>query len=219
MGTPEYAVGSPLFDKATVHLPGGRDLVVEARHNSARNVYVQGLRVNGRPWHSTALPHKLLARGGRLEFTMGPKPSRWGSGRRDAPSSITEGGGVPRPPGDLTERNGSKLLDDTSRTDAAVSPSGTLPVRTGSHVTSYTLTSSNRRAAPASWTLEGSRDGRRWHRVDRRRHESFRWDRQTRVFALPHPGRYRHYRLVPAGSQTRLAEVELRGRGGTGRDR
>jgi len=224
MGAPEYAVGSPLFDKATVHLPGGRDLVIDAHHNSARNVYVQGLRVNGRAWHSTALPHKLLARGGRLEFTMGPKPSRWGSGSHDGPTSLTKGTHVPRPQGDLTERGGSKLLDDTSGTDARVSGAA-LPVRAGSKVTSYTLTSADRKAAPGSWTLEGSRDGERWHAVDRRRHESFRWNRQTRVFALHHAGRYRHYRLVPADSHARLAEVELRGRGGekgsghAGRDR
>lgn len=217
MGTPEYAVGSPLFDRATVHLPGGRKLVVEAHHNSARNKYVQGLEVNGHRWHSTALPHKLLAHGGKLEFTMGPKPSRWGSGKRDAPSSLTKDDHVPRPPRDMTRRNGSKLLDDTSRTDAAVSASGdAFAVRPGSRVTSYTLTSADRSAAPGSWTLEGSRDGRHWHAVDRRRGESFRWDRQTRVFELRHPGRYQHYRLVPAGTHERLAEVELRGHGGTG---
>ncbi|NUS90383.1 MAG: glycoside hydrolase family 92 protein, partial [Streptomyces sp.] len=57
MGGSEYAVGSPLFTKATVHLENGRDLVVRAPKNSARNVYIQGLKVNGKPWNSTALPH------------------------------------------------------------------------------------------------------------------------------------------------------------------
>ncbi|MGO4420772.1 GH92 family glycosyl hydrolase, partial [Streptomyces sp. MCAF7] len=61
MGGSEYAVGSPLFTKATVHLENGRALVVRAPKNSARNVYIQGLRVNGKPWNSTALPHDVLA--------------------------------------------------------------------------------------------------------------------------------------------------------------
>ena len=49
-GSREYAVGSPLFTKATVHLENGRELVVKAPQNSAQNVYVQGLKVNGKPW-------------------------------------------------------------------------------------------------------------------------------------------------------------------------
>ena len=47
-GSPNYAIGSPLFTRAVVHVDGGRDLVVNAPRNSAANVYVQGLRINGR---------------------------------------------------------------------------------------------------------------------------------------------------------------------------
>ena len=43
MGSGEYAIGSPLFTKMTVHLEGGKDLVIKAPKNSAKNVYVQGL--------------------------------------------------------------------------------------------------------------------------------------------------------------------------------
>ena len=49
VGSPYYAIGSPLFTKPTVHLENGHDLVVSAPNNSARNVYVQGLTVNGAP--------------------------------------------------------------------------------------------------------------------------------------------------------------------------
>lgn len=218
MGSSEYAVGSPLFTKATVHLDGGRDLVIRAPHNTARNVYVQGLRVDGRSWHSTALPHRLLARGGTVDFRMGPKPSKWGSGAHDGPTSLTKGGKAPDPPGDVTKPGGSPLLDDTSATTGPLSASDplTAEVRAGSQVGSYTLTSAKRAEAPRSWTLEGSADGKRWRAVDRRRGESFSWDRQTRVFAVDHPGRYRHYRLVPHGGRATLSEVELRGRGGKG---
>ena len=47
VGSENYVIGSPLFKKATVHLENGRDLVVKAPDNSARNVYVQGLKLNG----------------------------------------------------------------------------------------------------------------------------------------------------------------------------
>ena len=61
MGSPTYAIGSPLFTKATVRLPGGKKLVISAPDNSARNVYVKSVRVNGKKWTSTALPHNLIA--------------------------------------------------------------------------------------------------------------------------------------------------------------
>ncbi|WP_030622485.1 GH92 family glycosyl hydrolase [Streptomyces sclerotialus] len=207
MGQPEYAIGSPLFTKATVHLENGRDLVIRAPKNSARNVYVQGVKVNGKPWNSTALPHSVLARGGTLDFAMGPEPSRWGTGAHAAPTSITKGDAVPAPAGDVTAPDGSALFDNTSDTSASFGTAAA-DLTEASRVTSYTLTSAARADAPDGWVLEGSRDGRRWTTVDRRSAESFTWDKQTRVFSVGHPGTYRHYRLVPSGRAT-LAEVEL----------
>ncbi|WP_449657899.1 GH92 family glycosyl hydrolase [Streptomyces chrestomyceticus] len=209
MGSPEYAVGSPLFTKATVHLENGRDLVIKAPRNSDRNVYVQGLRVNGKPWNSTALPHTLLARGGTLEFAMGPRPSSWGTGKNAAPSSITRDDRVPAPDGDLTVPGGSPLLDDTSATAASFT-SLPAPLASAARVTSYTLTSAAKGDAPASWVLEGRDRHGKWRTVDRRTGESFGEDRQTRVFTVSAPGTYADYRLTPSSSAV-LAEVELIG--------
>ena len=47
MGDGHYAVGSPLFTKMTLHLDNGKTLTVNAPNNSAKNVYVTGLSVNG----------------------------------------------------------------------------------------------------------------------------------------------------------------------------
>ncbi|MFI1016378.1 GH92 family glycosyl hydrolase [Streptomyces sp. NPDC020965] len=115
MGSGEYAIGSPLFTRATVRLDNGRTLVVRAPANSAENIYVQGLRVNGRPWHSTALPHELIAEGGTLEFAMGSRPSAWGTGEDAAPASLTGDDAVPAPPRDAL-RGAGELFDDTSAT-------------------------------------------------------------------------------------------------------
>lgn len=210
MGSPEYAVGSPLFTKATVHLENGKDLVVKAPENSAKNVYVQGLKVNGKKWNSTALPHSTLAKGGTLEFDMGPRPSKWGTGKNAGPTSLTKGDKVPSPQRDVTEGDDSPLLDDTSDTAADVTRAP-VKVAKGSRVTSYTLTSDEHAEAPSGWTLEGTRDGRSWKKLDQRRGEEFRWDKQTRVFTLPRAARYESYRLVPKGGTARLAEIELLG--------
>ncbi|WP_338483675.1 GH92 family glycosyl hydrolase [Streptomyces sp. SCSIO 75703] len=207
MGGGEYAIGSPLFTKATVHLENGRTLVVKAPQNSAKNVYVQGLKVNGKRWDSTALPHDLIARGGVLEFAMGPRPSSWGTGENAAPVSVTQDDRVPAPRTDALVRGGA-LFDDTSATEAAAG-SVDLPVSGRVKAVQYTLTSpADRTAAPSGWTLQGSDDGTTWRTLDRRSGESFVWDRQTRAFTIASPGTYDRYRLVLDGTHT-LAEVEL----------
>ncbi|MFI8519294.1 GH92 family glycosyl hydrolase [Streptomyces sp. NPDC085481] len=210
MGSGEYAIGSPLFTKATVRMDNGRTLVVEAPRNSARNIYVQGVKVNGKRWNSTALPHDLLARGGRLTFDMGPEPSAWGTGSSAAPVSITKDGEVPAPRADLVTGPGA-LFDDTSETAGALTVAVDLPVAKPVRAVQYTLTSSVRDRAPAGWVLQGSADGTTWKDLDRRTGESFAWDRQTRVFSVPKPGSYAKYRLVPSVTGGVLAEIELLG--------
>ncbi|MET9966370.1 GH92 family glycosyl hydrolase [Streptomyces sp. NPDC006356] len=208
MGSGEYAIGSPLFTKATVQLENGRKLVVKAPRNSARNVYVQGLKVNGVPWRSTSLPHSLIAKGGVLEFDMGSKPSSWGTGKNAAPVSITQDDEVPTPRADVLKGDGA-LFDNTSGTEASVT-SVELPVSEGgAKAVQYTLTSpSDRTKSPTGWKLQASKDGTTWRTLDERSGQSFAWDRQTRAFSVGSPGTYGKYRLVLDGEAV-VAEVEL----------
>ncbi|MGW4271831.1 GH92 family glycosyl hydrolase [Streptomyces seoulensis] len=207
MGSGEYAIGSPLFTKATVHLENGHDLVIKAPRNSAKNIYVQGVRFDGRAWNSTNLPHSLLSKGGVLEFAMGSRPSKWGTGKNAAPVSITTGDKAPTPRADVLKGDGA-LFDDTSATQAAVSTVD-LPVTGSAKAVQYTLTSpADHSQAPTGWTLQASSDGTHWRTLDRRSGESFAWDRQTRPFTIASPGGYTKYRLVFDGAAT-LAEVEL----------
>ncbi|MGV9346655.1 GH92 family glycosyl hydrolase [Streptomyces spiralis] len=207
MGSGDYAIGSPLFTKATVHLENGHDLVIKAPKNSAKNIYVQGVRFDGHAWNSTNLPHSLLSKGGVLEFDMGPRPSAWGTGKNAAPVSITTGDKAPSPRSDVLKGDGA-LFDDTSSTDATVT-SVDLPVADATKAVQYTLTSSgDHTKAPTGWTLQASADGTHWTTVDKRSGESFTWDKQTRPFTIASPGTYQKYRLVLDGTAT-LAEVEL----------
>jgi predicted alpha-1,2-mannosidase len=209
VGSPYYAVGSPLFKRATVHLANGRDLVVEAPQNSRRNVYVQGLRLNGRRWEQAYLRHEDLAQGGRLEFAMGPVPSQWGSRQPDAPPSITRGNERPEPLTDLTGGDDAgPLFDDTSGTEATGSEAAwefAAPER----VSFYTLTSGAAEGAdPGDWVVEGSSDGQSWTALDSRSGQRFRWRSQTRAFKVESPGAYSAYR-VRFAEAAKVAEVEL----------
>ncbi|MFI6079470.1 GH92 family glycosyl hydrolase [Streptomyces sp. NPDC051217] len=207
MGSGEYAVGSPLFTKTTVHLENGRKLVVSAPENSDKNIYVQGLKVNGKAWNSTALPHDLLAKGGTLEFDMGAEPSAWGTGKDAAPVSIAKDDKVPSPRTDAVTGSGA-LFDNSSKTAGAAGGSVDLPVTSATEAVQYTLTSSKAETSPRAWELQGSADGETWKTLDKRSGQSFRWDQQTRAFSVTSPGSYEHYRLMTKG-QADLAEVEL----------
>lgn len=206
MGSGEYAIGSPLFTKTTVHLENGHDLVVRAPKNSAKNIYVQGLKVNGKKWTSTSLPHDLLAKGGVLDFDMGSKPSAWGTGKDAAPVSITKDDKVPSPEKDVLKGEGP-LFDDTSATSGAVE-TVELPAAAGTKAVQYTLTSAAAAKAPTGWVLQGSADGTSWKDLDKRSGETFAWDKQTRVFSVRAPEAYAKYRLVSTQAAT-LAEIEL----------
>ncbi len=78
-GRPEYVIGSPLFAKATLHLPGGRTFTIRARGNGEGRPYVQALHLQGRPRTRAVLAHAEILQGGELTFTMGSESSRWGS--------------------------------------------------------------------------------------------------------------------------------------------
>ena len=76
-GQPYYYVGSPLFSKTTIAVQNGKQFVIEAEHNSAKNIYVQSAELNGRKLNRAWLFHKEVVAGGTLVLRMGPKPSMW----------------------------------------------------------------------------------------------------------------------------------------------
>jgi putative alpha-1,2-mannosidase len=74
-GIPVYDVGSPVFDKATIHLKNGKDFVIIANNNSHDNKYVQSVRLNGQTLQQLWFRHAAIADGGTLELTMGDTPN------------------------------------------------------------------------------------------------------------------------------------------------
>jgi predicted alpha-1,2-mannosidase len=74
-GIPTYDIGSPIFDKVTIHLKNGRDFVLVAHGTSHDNKYVQSIRLNGQPLDQVWFRHADLANGGTLEVTMGDTPN------------------------------------------------------------------------------------------------------------------------------------------------
>lgn len=77
-GTPEYRLGSPLFDSITLHLNPAfypdTTFTILANGNSADNVFVQSAMLNGHPYRAAMLSHKDITAGGTLELIMNSVP-------------------------------------------------------------------------------------------------------------------------------------------------
>lgn len=66
----EYAVGSPCFRKAVVHLENGKELVINAKENSSDHPFVSSLKLNGRRRSPDFVSHSALCDGAVLDFAM-----------------------------------------------------------------------------------------------------------------------------------------------------
>lgn len=75
-GSPEYALGSPLVNKARLQLENGNTFTVETVNQSEKNVYVQKVLLNGQPLTKPFISHSDITSGTNLTFFMGPKPKK-----------------------------------------------------------------------------------------------------------------------------------------------
>ncbi|SFB01718.1 alpha-1,2-mannosidase, putative [Lentibacillus halodurans] len=240
MGNPEYEIGSPFFEKMTIHLENGEDLVIKAPNVSKENKYVQGLKVNGEPYNQTTLPHDLLAEGATLEFDMGSEPSDWGTGKDSLPESVTDRSTdgsslLPDALKDLTNDDSGvafhsdkgvadQIFDNTSQTTLTLendNPWFQYQFKDGKErALMYTITSGeNDQSDPQDWKLLGSVDGEEWTVLDERSDINFKWRRFTKPFIIQNPGEYTYYRLKVTENgrdgSVSFAEVEFLGYGNT----
>ena len=75
-GIPTYDIGSPVFDKVTIHLKNGNNFSIIAHNNSRDNKYVQSVRLNQKPLNQIWFRHADIANGGTLDLMMGNTPNK-----------------------------------------------------------------------------------------------------------------------------------------------
>ena len=80
-----YVFGSPLFNEASMNVGNGKTFRIIAHNNSKENMYIQSVKLNGKPYTRCYIDFKDIVRGGKLEFTMGNKPSTFGVKPVDRP--------------------------------------------------------------------------------------------------------------------------------------
>lgn len=90
-GGDQYAIGSPVVDKAVIHYENGSSFTIKVNNNQKGNVYIQSATLNGSPYNKSYITYSDLSKEGLLEFNMGNQPNKnWGSGDNDQPVTKIE---------------------------------------------------------------------------------------------------------------------------------
>ena len=87
-GVAGFAIGSPVFPLATLHLDNGKTIRIIGKNAALADPFVQSLKLNGQPYGSPWIAWSALAGGAVLEFELGDKPSEWGKDPAKAPPSF-----------------------------------------------------------------------------------------------------------------------------------
>lgn len=94
-GETNYMIGSPLFDKATLNLPGGKTFTITAKNNGPQKPYINHASLNGETFDKTYLSHQQIVSGGNLEFQLASKPNfNWAVKPESRPGSALEQIGI-----------------------------------------------------------------------------------------------------------------------------
>jgi putative alpha-1,2-mannosidase len=76
-----FGIGSPLFDKITIHLNRkyyqGDQFVIETENNGPENFYIQSMAVNGKKLYQTFVPFSTIVSGGNMKIELGSAPKNY----------------------------------------------------------------------------------------------------------------------------------------------
>ena len=89
-GNGQYAIGSPLFKKAVLHLENGKQININAPNNSDQNVYVESLQIDQKPYTKNYFTIDEMKKGMTIIFRMSDQPNiRRGIHSEDFPYSFS----------------------------------------------------------------------------------------------------------------------------------
>ncbi|MCD8043328.1 MAG: GH92 family glycosyl hydrolase [Tannerellaceae bacterium] len=70
----QYEIGTPLFREMKLHLANGKTFTVLAPEVSHKNIYIQSVKLNGKPYGKSYITHEQIMNGDTFEFEMGSTP-------------------------------------------------------------------------------------------------------------------------------------------------
>jgi len=79
-GNPVYQITAPVFDEVTIHpdrkIYPGKTFTIKAVNLSAKNIYIQSAKLNGKELNRSWISHDEITNGGELVFQMGSSPNK-----------------------------------------------------------------------------------------------------------------------------------------------
>ena len=70
----KYEIGTPLFPKIKMNLDNGHTFTILAPNVNPQNIYIQSVKLNGKPYNKSYITHEQIMSGATIEFEMGDKP-------------------------------------------------------------------------------------------------------------------------------------------------
>ena len=74
----KYEIGTPLFREMQLHLANGKTFTVLAPKVNKENIYIQSIKIDGKPYDKTYLTHEQIMSGATVEFEMSNTPKAIG---------------------------------------------------------------------------------------------------------------------------------------------
>lgn len=75
-GSGEYVIGSPLFQKAILHLEGGKKITIDSPANNKENRYIGAIHIDGKDYQHNWLNIEELKKGMNIDFKMVASPNK-----------------------------------------------------------------------------------------------------------------------------------------------
>jgi putative alpha-1,2-mannosidase len=85
-----YVFGTPLFDRVTINVGQGKDLVIEAQRSAPTDKFIQAVSWNGQAYDKLWFTHENLKAGGHVSLRMGSRPNKsFGTDPKLSPPSVS----------------------------------------------------------------------------------------------------------------------------------
>ncbi|KAI1437040.1 alpha-1,2-mannosidase-like protein [Xylaria sp. CBS 124048] len=93
-GQDVYLLTPPFFREVSIRTPNGKGWATLRNVNfdpKYTNMYIQSVKLDGKPYTKNWITHDFFIRGGVLEFVLGPDESDWGTQEENLPPSLSTG--------------------------------------------------------------------------------------------------------------------------------
>jgi len=88
-GSDEYVLGSPVFDKVTLYLAGGKEFIIKAKGERTKEKEIVSATLNGEDHPYSFITYSQISKGGEFTLTYGTAKQRdWGTAPERRPQAI-----------------------------------------------------------------------------------------------------------------------------------